>query len=179
MKVSNPLTIIAIFAGTAEAFATGALIALPPEIQSKFVYFVMLFPLLIVLIFFGVLIFKHHVLYAPSDFDDQADFLLINNIKKAVANATEKAILDATASGKEIDPKKVAESTIEEMESSLTLKVLNYLTEHPNEAFTSRGLAHILSTSTWLVNSTLYDLEGTDYIKKGKDGTTLVWQIKT
>ncbi|MBA6350402.1 MULTISPECIES: ArsR family transcriptional regulator [unclassified Colwellia] len=178
MKVSNPLTIIAIFAGTAEAFATGALIALPPEVQSIFVYFVMLFPLLIVLIFFGVLIFKHHVLYAPSDFDDQTDFLQINNIKKAVTNATQKAISDATASGKKIDPKKVAESTIEEMEVSLNEQVLNYLKEHPNEAFTSRGLAHILLTSTNLVTFSLYYLESVGYINKGKDGTTLVWQIK-
>ena len=39
MKVSNPLTIIAIFAGLAEALATIALIKLPIEMQEKFIYF--------------------------------------------------------------------------------------------------------------------------------------------
>ena len=42
MKVSNPLTIIAIFAGLAETLATVALVQLPAEIQEVFVYFVMM-----------------------------------------------------------------------------------------------------------------------------------------
>ena len=54
MKVSNPLTIIAIFAGLAEALATIALIKLPIEMQEKFIYFVMAFPTLIVTLFFIV-----------------------------------------------------------------------------------------------------------------------------
>lgn len=74
-KVSNPLTIVAIFAGLAEAFATIALIYVPHDIQLIFVYFVMVFPTLIVLIFFAVLIFKHTVLYAPGDFADESMFL--------------------------------------------------------------------------------------------------------
>ena len=179
MKVSNPLTIIAIFAGTAEAFATGALISLPLEIQSIFVYFVMLFPLSIVLIFFGILIFKHHVLYAPSDFADQDHFLQINQIKNAVVDATEKAIEEATASGQKIDPKKVAASTIEQMELGLNEQVYNYLKEHPDEAFTSRGLAHILSASSNLIIFSLHYLDSTGFINKGKDGSKVVWQIKT
>jgi len=54
MKVSNPLTIIAIFAGLAEALATVALVQVPVEIQRLFVYFVMAFPTLIVILFFLV-----------------------------------------------------------------------------------------------------------------------------
>jgi uncharacterized membrane protein YdcZ (DUF606 family) len=70
MKVSNPLTIIAIFAGLAETLATVALVKLPPEIQGVFVYFVMAFPSGIVILFFIVLFFKNTVLYAPSDFEN-------------------------------------------------------------------------------------------------------------
>lgn len=69
MKVSNPLTIIAIFSGVAETLATVALIKLPTEIQAIFVYFVMALPAGIVLLFFFVLYFKNNVLYAPSDYD--------------------------------------------------------------------------------------------------------------
>ena len=65
MKVSNPLTIIAIFAGVAESFATGALVLLPIETQQSFVYFVMFFPLVIVVTFFCILVKKPQVLYAP------------------------------------------------------------------------------------------------------------------
>lgn len=51
-KVSNPLTIIAIFAGLAEIAATVALGLIDPEIQRIFIWFVMLFPALLVISFF-------------------------------------------------------------------------------------------------------------------------------
>lgn len=84
MKVSNPLTIIAIFSGLAETLATVALIKLPPGIQEIFVYFVMAFPTGLVLLFFIVLYFKNTVLYAPSDFEDQAHYLELNKVKKNI-----------------------------------------------------------------------------------------------
>ncbi|OGT88464.1 MAG: hypothetical protein A2286_07110 [Gammaproteobacteria bacterium RIFOXYA12_FULL_61_12] len=74
-KVSNPLTVVAIFAGLAEAFATYALVNVPSEIQHLFVYFVMAFPTLIVLLFFAVLNWNHTVLYAPGDFEDESMYL--------------------------------------------------------------------------------------------------------
>jgi DNA-binding CsgD family transcriptional regulator len=85
MKVTNPLTIIAIFAGLAETLATVALIQLPPEIQSIFVYFVMMFPSAIVILFFYVLYFKNTVLYAPSDFENQNHYLEANQIKENIS----------------------------------------------------------------------------------------------
>jgi len=77
-KISNPLTIIAIFAGVSEAFATGALAILPVDVQKVFVYFVMLFPTMIVVLFFLVLYFKNWVLYAPSDYENQDHYVNIN-----------------------------------------------------------------------------------------------------
>lgn len=84
MKVSNPLTIIAIFSGLAEALATIALIQLPLEMQKIFVYFVIAFPTLIVILFFCILYFKNTVLYAPSDYDNSEHYLLVNKIKQSV-----------------------------------------------------------------------------------------------
>tara|TARA_B100000929_G_scaffold271724_1_gene242795 strand:- start:1728 stop:2279 length:552 start_codon:yes stop_codon:yes gene_type:complete len=182
MKVSNPLTIIAIFAGTAEAFAAVALVALPLEIQSIFVYFVMLFPLVIVLAFFAVLVLKPHVLYAPSDFDDQEHFLEVNSIRATIAEVTEKAMEVASASGQEIDPKtfslKVAESTADRLESNLNEKIHRYLKEHPKEAFTDSGLGHIFLTSRKMAASSLQYLESIGLVVQGKDGDTTVWQVK-
>ncbi|WP_339304912.1 hypothetical protein NST33_20830 [Paenibacillus sp. FSL L8-0435] len=80
-KVQNPLTIIAIFAGIAEIAGTGVLLGLPLEIQRTFIWFVMLFPVGLVATFFFVLVNKHNVLYAPSDFVDESNFvnLLLQN----------------------------------------------------------------------------------------------------
>ncbi|MGO4184680.1 hypothetical protein AB4Z45_32820 [Paenibacillus sp. MCAF9] len=74
-KVQNPLTIIAIFAGIAELAGTGVLIGLPIELQKTFMWFVMLFPVILVLSFFLVLIFKNNVLYAPSDFSNDQHYV--------------------------------------------------------------------------------------------------------
>lgn len=99
MKVSNPLTIIAIFSGLAETLATIALVRLPPEMQQIFIYFVMAFPASIVLLFFFVLYFKNTVLYAPSDYEDQAHYLEVNNIKKVLSNELDRVFSKVNAHG--------------------------------------------------------------------------------
>ena len=73
--ISNPLTLIAVFAGLAEVAATTVLPMLSGTIQETFVWYVMLFPVLLVLAFFLTLNFNHAVLYSPSDFQDESNFL--------------------------------------------------------------------------------------------------------
>lgn len=73
--VRNPLTVIAMFAGLAEVTAAIALPQLAEGVQKTFVWFVMGFPTLLVVLFFFVLWRKHHVLYAPSDFTDESNFM--------------------------------------------------------------------------------------------------------
>jgi len=73
--IRNPLTIIALFAGLAEVAATAALATVEPTLQSTFVWFVMGFPVLLVIAFFLTLNFNARVLYAPSDFQDEGNFL--------------------------------------------------------------------------------------------------------
>lgn len=72
--VRNPLTVIAIFAGLAEVSGTVMLPFLTPETQKTYVQFLMAFPILLVSLFFAILYWKHHVLYAPSDFRDDKTF---------------------------------------------------------------------------------------------------------
>lgn len=78
-KVGNPLTIIAIFAALAEVAGTIVLGVVPPAIQSIFVWFVMGFPVLLIVLFFGTLIWKADVLYAPSDFADEKNYMELKN----------------------------------------------------------------------------------------------------
>ncbi|MFA5164978.1 MAG: hypothetical protein WC481_05380 [Candidatus Omnitrophota bacterium] len=99
--IKNPLTIIAIFAGISEICGSAVLPILPDNIQNLFVWFVMIFPVLLVMLFFSVLILKHHVLYAPSDFKtDEAFSGLIKNVKpltiKDVIDKKDKDVSDIT-----------------------------------------------------------------------------------
>ena len=73
--VRNPLTIIAIFAGIVEVGATSVLPFVNPELQKPFLWFLMLFPTLLVAVFFLTLNFNSRVLYAPSDFSNENNFM--------------------------------------------------------------------------------------------------------
>ncbi len=73
--VQNPLTVIAIFAGLSEIASTAALAAVDKDLQHIFVWFVMAFPVLLVGLFFLTLNFNPRVLYAPSDFRSDDNFL--------------------------------------------------------------------------------------------------------
>lgn len=72
--IKNPLTIIAIFAAIAEISGTIVLPFIAEANQGTYVWFLMIFPLLLVLLFFLTLNFNHKVLYAPSDFKDEGNF---------------------------------------------------------------------------------------------------------
>ena len=76
-SIKNPLTIIAIFAGIAEISGTAVLPLLDGEVQSIYIWFLMFFPILLVILFFLTLNFNHKTLYAPSDFKDEKHFLNI------------------------------------------------------------------------------------------------------
>jgi hypothetical protein len=75
VHINNPLSIIAIFAGIAEISGTVVLPRIQPVNQYVFMWFLMLFPSALVMLFFITLIFKHKVLYAPSDYKDESNFV--------------------------------------------------------------------------------------------------------
>lgn len=78
--VNNPLTIIAIFAALAEVAGIGALGFVDPNLQHIFVWFVMGFPSVLIIAFFLTLNFNAKVLYAPSDFKDEGNFMNLTGI---------------------------------------------------------------------------------------------------
>ncbi|EKF9262650.1 hypothetical protein O1D78_003665 [Vibrio cholerae] len=73
--IKNPLTVIAIFAAIAEISGTTVLPFIDPKNQEIYIWFLMLFPTLLVCIFFLTLNFNHKVLYAPSDYKDENHFV--------------------------------------------------------------------------------------------------------
>lgn len=72
--IRNPLTIIAIFAAIAEISGTMVLPFISDGNQGTYIWFLMIFPLLLVVLFFITLNFNHKVLYAPSDFKNEDNF---------------------------------------------------------------------------------------------------------
>ncbi|MCB9833047.1 MAG: hypothetical protein H6807_11300 [Planctomycetes bacterium] len=72
--VRNPLTIIGAFAALAEIFGTIVLPKISEHNQSTYMWFLIVFPSALVLLFFVTLNFNHRVLYAPSDFRDESNF---------------------------------------------------------------------------------------------------------
>lgn len=81
-RITNPLTIIAIFAGITEVMCTGALAFVSNTYEIWIVIFLVFFSFILVLLFFITLYFNHKVLYAPSDYTDEANFMLASNLGK-------------------------------------------------------------------------------------------------
>lgn len=81
--IKNPLSVIAIFAGIAEISGTMVLPHIHEANQTLFIWFLMLFPFTLVILFFITLNWNHKVLYAPSDFKDEEHFV---NLQKATTS---------------------------------------------------------------------------------------------
>jgi len=134
-RINNPLTIIAIFAGLAEVASTTVLALLPISLQTIFIWFVMIFPSALVVIFFLVLIFKREVLYAPSDYKSDETFINMFTTK------IEKSIEDYKASAEDAninsaEKERKIENTIKEIED--TLFDLKMTKKQKNEYFNSK-----------------------------------------
>ena len=82
--VKSPLSVIAIFAGISEIAMTVTLLNLPSDNQKTFIWFVMLFPILLVALFFIVLYKKPAVLFSPGDYQDDGAYLSSIGVSKGI-----------------------------------------------------------------------------------------------
>lgn len=74
-KISNPMTVIAIFAFISETSAAVSLPFLDNAEREIYIWFLISFPFYLLLLFFITLNFNYRSLYAPSDFDKDDHFL--------------------------------------------------------------------------------------------------------
>ncbi|WP_192799986.1 hypothetical protein [Brucella anthropi] len=112
--VKNPLTIIAIFAGIAEISGTMVLPLLVDSVQAQYVLFLMGFPVLIVILFFLTLLWRPHVLYAPSDYKSEDNFM--RTIRRATNQevlAKQIAEVEEIVEGKKIEIGSAKEGDVE------------------------------------------------------------------
>lgn len=74
-KITNPMTVIAIFAVISETSAAVSLPFLDHHDRAIYVWFLISFPFYLLFLFFITLNFNHRSLYSPSDFCNDKNFL--------------------------------------------------------------------------------------------------------
>ncbi|MDI2140997.1 MULTISPECIES: hypothetical protein [unclassified Pseudomonas] len=74
-KINNPISVIAIFAFISETSAAVSLPFLDNDERELYIWFLISFPFYLIFLFFITLNFNYRSLYAPSDFDDDKNFL--------------------------------------------------------------------------------------------------------
>jgi len=74
-KIPNPITVIAIFAFISETSAAVSLPFLDNDEREIYIWFLISFPFYLLFLFFITLNFNYRSLYAPSDFDNDKNFL--------------------------------------------------------------------------------------------------------
>lgn len=74
-RITNPMTIIAIFATLSETSAAVSLPFLDNEEKEIYVWFLISFPFYLLFLFFATLNFNYRSLYSPSDFEKDEHFL--------------------------------------------------------------------------------------------------------
>lgn len=78
--VSNPLTMISVFASVAEGAGAAVLPFIDKSLHGTFIWFLIGFPVLLIILFFATLNFNNIRLYAPNDYDSDAAFMASNTV---------------------------------------------------------------------------------------------------
>jgi hypothetical protein len=157
--VGNPLTIIAIFAALAEVMGTVSLRLIDKSLQPTFIWFLIIFPCLLVVLFFLTLNFNTRSIYAPSDFRDEYIFksLMLNErIQPDEKINTDKEYVEKTAKALGVDKNKKVPLTSSEIVSQLFMyrynieKELVRLSKTYLESDNRKGIIHSLGSLTQL-----------------------------
>jgi len=78
-RITNPMTIIAIFATLSETSAAISLPFLDNKEREIYIWFLISFPFYLLFLFFATLNFNYRSLYAPSDFEKGKHFIKAMN----------------------------------------------------------------------------------------------------
>lgn len=76
-RITNPMTIIALFAALSETSAAVSLPFLDNKEKELYVWFLISFPFYLIFLFFVTLNFNYRSLYAPSDFEKGKHFIKV------------------------------------------------------------------------------------------------------
>lgn len=191
-KISNPLTIIGIFAGLAEVAGTVVLPFVDGDLQKIFIWYVIGFPVMLVVLFFVTLNWNHKVLYAPSDFKEDKSWLATMGINKEIEVVKTNLVNEIAAQGnvekdeveKVVDKNfhlitkilnretPLLDSYSETKRQKIIFKVKSYIDEYSNElALTKTKVSEIamrLNLSENEVFDVLIDIQDTNiFVERG------------
>ena len=76
-RITNPMTVIAIFATLSETSAAVSLPFLDDQGKRIYIWFLISFPFYLLFLFFATLNFNYRSLYAPSDFEKGKHFIKV------------------------------------------------------------------------------------------------------
>ncbi|WP_283392725.1 hypothetical protein [Photobacterium phosphoreum] len=130
--IKNPLTVIAIFAAIAEISGTTVLPFIESDNQGIYIWFLMLFPVFLVGIFFFTLNFNHKVLYAPSDYKNEDNFL--KSFGKATVEEKEEKLREEVEEAEDSSSK---EENVSELSGNNTESQETSSTSYPHRDATS------------------------------------------
>lgn len=94
-KITNPMTVIAIFAAISETSAAVSLPFLDNQDREIYIWFLISFPFYLLLLFFVTLNFNYKSLYAPSDFEKSKHFVQVIDVTSRVQKERHKETSNA------------------------------------------------------------------------------------
>jgi hypothetical protein len=133
-RITNPMTIIAIFATLSETSAAVSLPFLDDEDREIYVWFIISFPFYLLFLFFATLNFNYRSLYSPSDFEKDEHFLkAMDSIESQRNNASVTDLLPTSATGNSLvspdeiglQPARATQSAIHLPELLKTLRIID------------------------------------------------------
>jgi DNA-binding transcriptional ArsR family regulator len=146
-----------------------------------FVYFVMVFPTLIVLLFFAILNWNPTVLYAPGDFEDEAMYLELIRLRSALKTEILQTLAAPSPSGATFTPQQI-QAVSEKVDraidratvSPMKQRVLELLSDGPK---TSSEIAQSLGLSLPSVARLLHMLRDKGIVIAGGAGRSVQWTL--
>jgi len=142
--IRNPMTIIALFVGLTEIGFGIGIRNVPQELQSFFIWFIILFPFLCALGFFIILYFRPQNFYSPLDFRSDATYLAVQKQSADLTGITQYIADEKDAkSGKETSDtlSSISVSNI----SSMSKETIFYLLKVANKPLTMAEHVEIMN----------------------------------
>ncbi|MHC8328604.1 hypothetical protein [Pseudomonas sp. LB1P83] len=168
-RITNPMTIIAIFATLSETSAAISLPFLDNEEREVYIWFLISFPFYLLFLFFATLNFNYRSLYAPSDFEKGKHFIkamtdadhlqshtpehLVEHHVRSTVSLKDLHIVDARWMSSKMDFNTLMEKVQQPQENPA--RVIVFLTCTDSEALLKEG-AHKHSKQTRKRNSTTF-----------------------
>jgi len=143
--VRNPLSVIALFVLLVEAIATFTLVQVSTmsEIAVPLVWFVVVFPTLIALLFFGTLWWRHQFLYSPMEYRSDESFLTAMQRLKRVEAIQDAAELNPQTADEE-DSFRVVDRLLQLGDVRAAVKVGRTFLEADQHDVAAKMFQHIL-----------------------------------